>query len=157
MTPKTDGGFDPSLQNILTTLLLVLLVLFAISALDSKTPLLAVVKGVSMLPTLREGDIVFLKSASPGDIRVGDVVVYTTPRGELVIHRVIGVVVDHETNTYYYRTEGDNNVIEDLPNYERGLGVPYSRIVGKVVEFNGYVFKIPYLGYITLLLRSLRP
>lgn len=64
------------------------------------------VKGRSMYPLLREGDIVFLQDLDK--VLVGDIVVYLV-RGEYIIHRVIGL--DNER----FITQGDNSYREDPP------------------------------------------
>lgn len=108
---------------------------------------LAVVRGVSMLPTLREGDIVLLAKAEPHEIGVGDVVVFRAGP-KLIIHRVVEVrVIGGE---YYYVTKGDNNPIEDISYFDQGMGIPYSRVVGRVISLGGHVLKIPYLGYLSI-------
>ncbi|MEM0004003.1 MAG: signal peptidase I [Desulfurococcaceae archaeon] len=115
-------------------------------------PVVAVVKGNSMLPLLREGDIVIIMNVKPSEINTGDVIVFKTFTGTLVIHRVIGITV--EDNKYYYVTKGDNNPFPDFTHFVDGKGVPYERVVGKVMGFNNAVFKIPYLGNLALMARK---
>ncbi|MCD6301393.1 MAG: signal peptidase I [Staphylothermus sp.] len=112
----------------------------------SETPI-AVVKGYSMFPLLREGDIVFAYKPKPADIREGEVIIYRSIDGKLIIHRVVEVVI--KDNRYYYITKGDNNPVPDYAEF-RGPGVPYERVEGVVIEMNNAVFKIPYLGYLSL-------
>ncbi|MEM3346409.1 MAG: signal peptidase I, partial [Desulfurococcaceae archaeon] len=88
---------------------------------------LAVVKGESMFPLLREGDLVIIVRVKPEDIGVGDIIVFRTPNGRLVVHRVIDVVeVDGRK---YYVTMGDNNRVRDV---YYPVGVPYDRVIGKL-------------------------
>ncbi|MEM1639222.1 MAG: signal peptidase I [Desulfurococcaceae archaeon] len=144
-----------SREKILSYLLIAVLAatvfIFIYSGLVNE-PIVAVVKGKSMLPLLREGDIVFITRVKPSEINIGDVVVYKTPMGTLIIHRVIGIVV--ENNKYYYVTKGDNNPAPDFLYFVNGKGIPYERIVGKVIELNGVIFKIPYLGNLALMIRN---
>ncbi len=112
----------------------------------SQAPI-AVVDGYSMFPILRMGDIVFSYKCPPQDIHVGDIIIYRGIDGKLIIHRVIKVIV--RDGEYYYVTKGDNNPIEDYFEFT-GPGVPYQRVVGKVFDINGAVFKIPYLGYVSI-------
>ncbi len=142
-------------------LVIVVLNLFTPYITGAEAPM-AVVSGTSMLPLFREGDIVLLYKPPPNEIRVGDVVVYKRCGGGYIIHRVIDVVrID---DRYYYRTKGDNNPYDDSrlrQFYEyspiricsdiRTPGIPYERIVGVAVEVNGFTFKIPYLGYLSLM------
>jgi len=134
--------------------LLAALVIFAV-ALQAlgKTPM-AVVTGSSMLPLLREGDLVFVLKKAPGEIKEGDVIVYRSLRGHLIVHRVVGVIV--QDGRYEYVTKGDNNPYDDsfLGEFISGHGVPYERVVGVVASPFGAVLKIPYAGYITLLVRG---
>jgi signal peptidase len=115
-------------------------------ATGSETPI-AVVKGYSMYPLLREGDLVFAYKPSPDKIHVGDIVIYRGIRGELIIHRVIRIVKIN--NKYYYVTKGDNNPIPDYPEFQ-GPGIPYIRIEGVIVKIGDSVLKIQYLGYLSI-------
>ncbi len=124
----------------------------------SATPL-AVVEGASMLPLLREGDMVVIAKKAPEEIRVDDIVVYRSVRGgRLIIHRVVGV--ERVGDKYYYKIKGDNNWNEDFHEYyervdgilRRAPGVPYDRIIGVVVRVGGMHFKIPYVGFFSLLI-----
>lgn len=146
----------------------------------------AVVKGNSMLPLLREGDLVVLVRPSPDDIKVGDIIVYKALHAgsTYIIHRVIAV--EKVGGAYYYRTAGDNNrivytvperdfkpgppyirvvgledgwivverYVEDRQYYDAPYGVSYSRVLGKVVSIGGKPLKVPYLGYVSLLIRG---
>ncbi|NPA99320.1 MAG: signal peptidase I [Crenarchaeota archaeon] len=120
-------------------------------ATGSQAPI-AVVDGYSMFPVLRMGDIVFSYKCPPQDIHVGDIIIYRGIDGRLIIHRVIKIIV--RDGEYYYVTKGDNNPIEDYFEFT-GPGIPYSRVVGKVFDINGAVFKIPYLGYVSIWFHNL--
>lgn len=112
---------------------------------------LAAVEGESMLPTVREGDLVILlKVSDPSEIRVGDVVVYRSIGDRLIIHRVIEV--RRVGNEYFYVTKGDNNLYPDIGDTIHG--VSFSRIVGKVFSINSHIVKLPYLGYLSLWFNS---
>jgi signal peptidase len=116
----------------------------------------AAVEGRSMEPLLHTGDLVVLVKRS--DISVGDIVVYSSG-SKYVIHRVVG---KYEVNGYYcYIVKGDNNVIPDTGDPRRcppgryGVsGIPEDSIVGVVLSVRGNPVKIPYIGSITLLVRS---
>lgn len=122
-------------EVVLGVLAVVLLVLMALGYVT-----LAVVEGTSMEPTLQTGDVVVvIKGVKPGELSVGDIVVYR--RGSsLIIHRVVSV--GHSGIV----TKGDNNWAPDPP-------VPYEAVVGKVLSVGGATFRVPLVGYLTLLIR----
>ena len=115
----------------------------------SETPI-AVIHGYSMYPLLREGDLVFAYKAPPDAIKVGDIIIYEGIDKRLIIHRVIEVKVIN--GKYYYVTKGDNNDIPDILQFTgpNRAGVPYDRVKGVVFSIDKTVFKIPYLGYLSI-------
>jgi signal peptidase len=112
---------------------------------------IAVVRGYSMYPLLRTGDMVVLVHKKPEEIRSGDIVVYKGKTGNYIIHRVISSCKFDDT--YYYRVWGDNNGIEDQYQYDRMwgscIGISYDRIKGVVLTVHGSVVKVPYLGLLS--------
>ena len=142
------------------TLLLLVLVSIAVlvnlsfKELSNTSIPLAVVRGGSMKPLLHEGDIIFVIRKNPNEIKVGDIIVYRSVRGHLIIHRVVKVL--NVSGHLEYVTKGDNNPYDDsfLNEFSRGRGVTFDRIVGVVWAPHGMVFKIPFIGYITLMLRG---
>lgn len=139
------------LISFLTPIIILLTIIVASKLFMAEVPV-AVVKGNSMLPLLREGDIVFIVKSGPQNIEVGDIVVYRTYTGSLIIHRVIEVrEIDGK---YYYVTKGDNNNIPDVHHFDYGIGISGERVVGKVVSVDHTVFKIPYIGNLVLLFRK---
>lgn len=118
---------------------------------------MAIVEGRSMEPLFHTGDVVFLTKKPPEEIKVGDIIVYTTPDGRYIIHRVIDVYkVD---DTFCYVVKGDNNPVPDMgfspcKPYHGVIGVPYESIRGVVAEFLGVPVKVPYVGGLTLLVRG---
>lgn len=104
-------------------------------ALGTRFPIGYVV-GNSMLPTLQPGDLIVIEGVEPGEVRVGDIIVFQPPgRVEPIVHRVIEV--RRVRDEVYVTTKGDNNPIS-LPE-EVNFSARY--IVGKVV------YRIPYLGW----------
>jgi signal peptidase I len=102
-----------------------------------------IVEGASMLPTVRDGDILIvyrlayefsplagthchLRWARP---KSGDVVVFRTPRGEIAVKRC-GEVFDR-TDGIYFMALGDNSV-ESYDSRSYGP-VPIDSIIGKAV------------------------
>jgi signal peptidase len=98
------------------------------------------VKGTSMLPTLKTGDFV-LAEAQP-TYRVGDLVVYRVPKGQIgagddLIHRIVA-----GNATTGFTLKGDNNPAPDP------WTVPRSDVLGKEA------LVIPGFGSTLLVLRS---
>lgn len=98
-----------------------------------------VVAGRSMTPALNLGDLVIYQQVPPEEIRIGDIIVFSTPSGT-VIHRV--VKIDENNGRYYFTTRGGANRVED---HELLLE---ENIRGRVV------FRIPWLGWISIAVRN---
>jgi len=129
--------------------------------LDITSPFV-VVEGYSMLPTLYNGDIVIVHKPSPYDIKVGDILVYQSLRGELVIHRVVRINTGPGCKPLCYVTKGDNNPVDDVAlMLQPRLGVSYDEVVGVVYQLNIDVngrhvaapLRIPYLGLLSFITR----
>jgi signal peptidase len=100
-----------------------------------------VVLSGSMEPTMSPGDAVIVNSVGASTIEKGDVITYGEGgEGDLTTHRVIEVV-EQDGNTAF-RTKGDANEDPD-----RSLVTP-DEIQGKVMSVGGYLFVIPYIGYV---------
>ncbi len=95
----------------------------------------------SMVPNINVNDVVIdLRVDSPEEIKIGDVITFYASEipevhGGTITHRVIAIKRDNDGN-YYYRTKGDNNLVED------GIDISYKNVVGKVA------LRIPKLGSI---------
>ncbi len=135
----------------------IVIVLVVVVALASGIRGMAIVEGRSMEPLFHTGDVVFLEKKGPGEIAVGDIVVYVTPDGRYIIHRVIDVY--ESGGTMCYVVKGDNNPVPDMgfppcKPHRGAVGIPYESIKGVVAEFLGVPVKIPYVGGLTLLVRG---
>lgn len=91
----------------------------------------------SMEPNIKVWDVVISKKVkSPEEIKVGDVITFTSTssisRGMIVTHRVMEV--KKENDGYKYKTKGDNNLSPDSAYAE------YNNIIGKVI------LRVPQLG-----------
>ncbi|WP_340100082.1 signal peptidase I [Salinibaculum salinum] len=100
-----------------------------------------VVLSGSMEPNIGTGDVIITDGVEPDRIESGDVITYrrsgdTRP----TTHRVIEVV-DREDGLAF-RTQGDAN--ED-PDQQL---VPSEEVEGTVMTVGGYLFVIPFLGYV---------
>jgi signal peptidase I len=102
------------------------------------------VDGVSMLPTLEEGDLVVIEPSQMSSIHVGDIVVYDGPCSGIfyggtpapVIHRVVTI------NDAGLITQGDNGLTNPRTDQETGIArapIMQDCIEGKVV------FVVPYV------------
>ena len=98
------------------------------------------VRSGSMTPAIRIGDLVITGPAdgplSP-DLGVGTVVTYTMVGGDEITHRIIDVAADGS-----FITQGDASEDPDQKP------VALSQIQGL------YLFKVPYVGYLTSFIRT---
>lgn len=94
----------------------------------------------SMRPHIHPGDMILIRRVNPQSIRTGDIITYRMDGGMMITHRVIDLI--YKDGKTQYRTRGDANNVEDAKP------VAPEQIIGI------YVFRIPYGGYITSLVRS---
>jgi signal peptidase len=130
---KRDLAFDVAVL----ALVVVALIFGAPRLLNTDTPL-AVVTSWSMEPTLHVGDLIVVSGREP--LRIGDVIVYAKPNGELIVHRL--VAVEEGLRGTLFITKGDANPGVDAP-------VDPGRVKGKVI------LVIPYLGTLRLFVERL--
>src|SRR3989344_4022460 len=104
--------------------------------LGTKYPIAAITSG-SMWPVLHTGDIVLIRKTPKEEIKVGDIVVWQNEKG-FTIHRVA------KLNEDTLVTKGDANFTEDP-------AVPYSDVIGKTVYMGEKPFRVPYLGFISVI------
>ncbi len=117
---------------------IILIVSFGIGLFPYK-PL--VIATNSMYPNIRKGDIVIIVEKDLDSIKVGDIIRYQM-ENYYVVHRV-KEIQETESETRQFITKGDNNNTVDL--------YPVSDYQVKGV----IKYKIPYLGYPTLLISKL--
>ncbi len=144
-------------SSFFKTILLILIIIIGlnlknilVSFTGTDVPI-AVVRGSSMYPLLREGDIVFSYKPKPDQIKEGDIIIYESiVHNRLIIHRVVEVRIIN--NNYYYQTKGDNNFDRDYREFTGPgrAGIPYDRVKGVVISIDKTIFKIPYLGYLSI-------
>ncbi|ELY68754.1 signal peptidase I [Natrinema versiforme] len=117
-------------------------VLLLVGQLLGQPILLGYVATGSMEPTMDAGDgFVAIPSIAAGDVEEGDVVVFQARElhdGGLTTHRVVG-----ETEEGYV-TKGDANPFTDQDGGEPH--VTEGQIVAEVLQVNGNVVTVPYLG-----------
>ena len=104
-------------------------------ALNTDMPVVAV-ESNSMVPTFYKGDILVLHGTGTGQLKVGDIIVFSpSPEQTPVVHRIVAVNPDGT-----YQTKGDNNNGQ-LPFEKR---IEASQIHGKTILI------IPYLGWLKI-------
>ncbi|MFQ6030877.1 MAG: signal peptidase I [Dehalococcoidia bacterium] len=113
-------------------LLLALSYLGLLLILGTASPFL-VVRGVSMVPTYQNGDLLLNRSILPTEIAVGDVIAFEVPEesrsklklAPVVAHRVIGI--EGAGGQLVFATKGDNTEIDPFK-------VPASLVRGIIVS-----------------------
>ncbi len=124
--------------NVLSTVLVILVVIAALSLVVSRIAglqVLTVLSG-SMEPTYHTGSLIVVKPTDPKTLQVGDVITFLTGEKTNVTHRIVEIVPDEaDPSVLRFGTQGDANSIRDgLLVHERNvLGVP--------------MLSIPLLGY----------
>ncbi len=111
----------------------------------------ASVEGVSMYPVFQNGAITFYQKTHHASL--GDIIIFKSPVfNTYVIHRVVEITPEG------YITKGVDPISNPQPDagvLEPPYGVPPYDMIGKVVNISGYVFVIPYLGYISIMFSSI--
>ena len=101
-----------------------------------------VITGGSMGGTIERGAMTFAKEVPVGDLRVGDVITYTPPRGSgpegLVTHRIVSIRREHGRRVF--RTKGDANAGVDPWTFE--LDRPTQARVAFQLPYAGYAFAL---------------
>ena len=124
------------LWDAVTTVLVVLVVVFAVFLMGSRLVGLQVfhVVSPSMEPHYSKGDLIYVKSVDPDSVKVGDPITYVLNEDLAVAtHRVVAI----DSENRQFTTKGDANKTEDaVPvHFNNLIGVP--------------VFAIPLLGYVS--------
>ncbi|MBI2859302.1 MAG: signal peptidase I [Chloroflexi bacterium] len=81
--------------------------------------------GNSMSPFIRNGDVILIEPAKPGELRVGDIVFYRRAGGRHVVHRLVGLCGSN--GSLVLTTKGDNMRFPDAP-------VSPEEVLGKVIR-----------------------
>jgi signal peptidase len=141
-------------KKTLRTVAIIAVVIFLVSLpfiFRTKVYPITVVEGNSMVPSLYSGDVVVFSEVESKLIPNGTIIVFVQSNLNLngfdyllkpiVIHRVIGTVIQQD-GTIYYRTKGDNNQQPDP------ILVRESNVLGKPILI------IPRIGLIFLFFTS---
>ncbi len=100
-----------------------------------------VVLSDSMEPAMSAGDAIIVNSVAASNIEKGDIITFDEGGDDRpTTHRVIEVV--EQDGTTALRTKGDANEDPDS-----GLVTP-DQVQGRVMSAGGYLFVIPYIGYV---------
>ena len=100
--------------------------------LKTDHPMASITSG-SMWPSLKRGDLILIKGVENRDeVKVGDIVVYTNPKG-FTIHRIV------EIDGHSLVTKGDANNVKDTP-------ITFDEIIGKPLYLGEKPLRIPLLG-----------
>lgn len=94
----------------------------------------------SMEPTIKKQDAILVKKIPEAEIKVNDIISFTTKNQINVTHRVIEI--QEENGIKKYTTKGDNNNTEDKEK------ITYEQIEGK------YQFRINQFGMVIQILKS---
>lgn len=104
--------------------------------LSTGTPLVTVASG-SMSPALEAGDLVIIQGIPANSVQVGDIIVFDSPGGTRIIHRVTRIQT-LQNGTIRFKTKGDAKPDEDL------YWTLEENVQGQVLH------RIPYIGWIAL-------
>ena len=127
--------------DAMTTVLVVLVVIFAIFLMGSRLMGMQVFNVISgsMEPTYSVGDLLYVKTVDPDSVKVGDPITFVLNEDLVVAtHRVVRI--DAENRHFY--TKGDANETEDAApvHFNNLVGVP--------------VFAVPLLGYVSAYIQN---
>lgn len=127
--------------DIVTTVLVVLVVIFAVFLMGSRLIGLQVyhVISPSMEPNYSVGDLIYVKEVDPDSVKAGDPITFVLNEDLVVAtHRVVAI----DSENRQFTTKGDANKTEDAApvHFNNLIGVP--------------VFAIPLLGYVSAYIQS---
>lgn len=124
--------------NVITTLLVIVVVAFAVMIVGARLIGLKVytVLSGSMVPTYNVGDLIYVKEINTDELKVGDAITFMLDKDTVATHRIVEIV-ENSDKTISFRTKGDaNKVVDANPVHSKN-------VIGKPI------FNIPYLGYVS--------
>jgi len=116
----------------------VILLIFIISLIGFSKPL--IVLSGSMQPVMMTGDIILVSPIEPEDVKVLDIIAFTSKYDSIITHRVLSISEDE--SGLIFQTKGDAN--EDADDFI----VSEAKLIGKAV------FVIPFIGYLPELTKN---
>ncbi|MEM2849419.1 MAG: signal peptidase I [Candidatus Bathyarchaeia archaeon] len=139
---------DPSIKLIVLAVLIFLSVysiwILAKYILLTENPVVYVASG-SMYPTLKVGDLLFVRGVEPGELKKGDIIVFVKPvgNGEYIVHRIVDI--KEVDGRILLTTKGDNNPSSWY--WEKDFDSRY--VVGKVF------FWVRFIGFIPMVFQEM--
>lgn len=106
------------------------------------------VDGVSMLPTLEQGDLVVIQPVTMSQLQIGNIIVYGPPcstSGDSVIHRL---VAGNSVTGFY--TQGDDRKTNPGTDQSEGIAdapITQACLIGRVVFVVPYIERLAALPY----------
>jgi len=145
-------------EDIVIVILFVGLIILLISVVLGNSPFFYV-EGISMHPTLENGDLIVMDRTNFDNLKVGDIIVFDSSIYNFrIVHRIIDIGTSNGDRILF--TQGDNNHIPD-PSYVKrsdyigkyvGIRVPYAGFVGQAlappINYVIIVILVIYLIYI---------
>ena len=105
--------------------------------LKSKGRIVYTNKGNSMSPLIKGGRDVLVIRAKNDGFRKNDVVLYKTPKGQLMLHRI------RKTSKGHYFIIGDHCTVGETVPQERVIGILESLMRGdRTVKLSGFSYKL---------------
>ena len=157
-TSKKKKSLMNTVENVVFAVLFVAVVILLISVIMGTSPFFFV-QGISMHPTLENGDLIVIDRTPFDHLKIGDIIIYNKPEmyPEPVVHKIIKITFINQEEFLF--TKGDNNQFQDpLPisrnEYKAkyiGIRIPYAGFVGRAlappVNYIIIVLLILYLIY----------
>jgi signal peptidase len=149
-TSKSEKSLMNTVENVVLAVLFVAAVILLISVIMGTSPFFFV-QGISMHPTLEDGDLIVIDRTSFDNLKIGDIIIYDKPEiyPEPVVHRIIKITINQEEFLF---TKGDNNQFQDpLPISRNGYKAKY---IGIRIPYAGFVGRAlaPPVNYIIIVL-----
>jgi len=139
---------DPSIKLVILAVLIFLSVYslwtLAKYVFLTENPIVYVASG-SMYPTLKVGDLLFVRGVKPEELKKGDIIVFVKPvgKGEYIVHRIIDL--KRVNGRILVTTKGDNNLSSWY--WEKDFDARY--VVGKVF------FWVRFVGFIPMIFQEM--
>ena len=111
---------------------------------DARSELMSIeATGLSMWPMLRPGDRLLFAPERPADVRVGAVIVYRGPSGQVIAHRLVRKVIGGGRLSFF--AKGDGSISSDGPLDEAayiGTVIAVVRRSSRILDLTGLSHRI---------------